>query len=461
MTVDLTQPLAWKSATDDASTMLDELQANILKAHVRDRLSVLLLRFSDATEGRTFLRLVARDLMKSARAHLDETEEYKASGERTSGAPYVGVGLSYEGYAALDVARRHRPADGSFARGMRSRATRGDLGDPPIAAWDPPYRKPIHAVVLVGDKTQARRDQQRAAVDALRPGSVTVVGEETGIALHDDDDRGIEHFGYVDGRSQPLFLVEDVEAERMTTDGTNVWDPGFPLAQILVSDPAAPDPSTHFGSYLILRKLEQNVALFDEQEDHLADQLGLVETEDRERAGAMLVGRFEDGTPLTLQTDGGAHNPVMNDFSYASDPQGMKCPLYAHIRKMNSRAVDGRRHLMARRGQTYGVRDRKKEQAKKTPVPVGDVGLLFMAFNADIAEQFEYTQKNFANLADPTQGPTSGVDPVIGQATREETASPTSWGGSEVMTTDAIAQAVTMKGGEYFFAPSLAFLRSL
>src|SRR3954454_25405187 len=114
MTVDLTQPLAWKSATDDASTMLDELQANIVKAHVRDRLSVLLLRFSDATEGRTSLRLVARALMKSARAHLDETEEYKASGERTSGAPYVGVGLSYEGYAALDVARRHRPADGSF-----------------------------------------------------------------------------------------------------------------------------------------------------------------------------------------------------------------------------------------------------------------------------------------------------------------------------------------------------------
>jgi hypothetical protein len=35
------------------------------------------------------------------------------------------------------------------------------------------------------------------------------------------------------------------------------------------------------------------------------------------------------------------------------------------------------------------------------------------------------------------------------------------WGGANVTTTDAIAEAVDMRGGEYFFMPSLAFLRSL
>ena len=29
----------------------------------------------------------------------------------------------------------------------------------------------------------------------------------------------------------------------------------------------------------------------------------------------MIVGRFEDGTPLTLQNDEGAHHPVMNNFT--------------------------------------------------------------------------------------------------------------------------------------------------
>jgi Dyp-type peroxidase family len=461
MTVDLTQPLAWKRATGDASTMLDELQPNILKAHVRDCLSVLLLHFADPRQARTFLHGVAEDLMKSARTHLEETEEYKTSNGRTPGSPYVGVGLSFEGYAALDVPLENRPPDASYARGMRAAATQRDLRDPSTETWDAPYADPIHAVVLVADKTAGPRNERRAALDARLPESISVIGEETGVALYDDGKRGIEHFGYVDGRSQPLFLVEDIEAERMTTDGINVWDPSFPLEQIIVSDPAAPDPSTHYGSYFVLRKLEQNVALFEAQEEHLADQLGLIEDDDRERAGAMLVGRFEDGTPLTLQRDAGADNPVMNDFTYASDPQGMKCPLYAHIRKVNPRAADERRHLMARRGQTYGVRDLSKEEAKERPLPVGGVGLLFMAFNASIGEQFEYTQHSFANLADSAPGPTSGVDPIIGQGVRGKTASPKSWGDSNLTTTDAIAEAVMMKGGEYFFMPSLAFLRSL
>jgi Dyp-type peroxidase family len=461
MTLDLTQPLAWKRATGDASVMLDELQANILKGHVRDCLSVLLVRFASARDGRAFLKSLVSEppLMKSGRTHLVETEAFKASGK--PGTPYVGVGLTFEGYAALDVPPAKRPSDPSFVRGMRALATQRTLGDPAVDKWDPAYRDPVHAIVLIGDKTDAPVNAQRTAVKSRFPESLSVIGEETGIALDDDDHRSIEHFGYFDGRSQPLFLVEDVEAERLSTDGTNVWDPSFPLGQIIVSDPAAPDPSTHYGSYLIFRKLEQNVALFDRQEDLLADQLGLVGDDERERAGAMLIGRFEDGTPLTLQKEAGAASPVMNDFTYASDPHGMKCPLYAHIRKVNPRATDERGHLMARRGQTYGVRDLKQEKAKKKPVPEGDVGLLFMAFNADISEQFEYTQHSFANLADSLPGPTSGVDPIIGQAPRGQTASPKCWGGTKLTTTDPIAEAVTMKGGEYFFMPSLAFLRAL
>jgi Dyp-type peroxidase family len=461
MAVELDKSLEWKTATHDASAMLDELQPNILKGHVRDHLSVLLLRFEDQSDARTFLsRLVG--LMKSAKTHLKEAEAFKKARKR--GTPYVGVALSFEGYAALGIIAANRPPDRSFERGMRVPATQRTLSDPPVSTWEERYRGPIHAIVLIADATDASVSAQRTMVHGLIPVSATILGEETGLGQRNRDGKGIEHFGYVDGRSQPLFLVEDVVEERETTDGAAVWNPEFPLEQVIVPDTAAPDPVKHFGSYLVFRKLEQNVVRFKEEEQQLARDLGLSE-EDHERAGAMLVGRFEDGTPVTLQSSDGAHNPVMNDFRYASDDQGMKCPLYAHIRKVNprsSRATD-RRRLMARRGQTYGMRldDVNDEDVPTSARPAAGVGLLFMAFNSSIARQFEYTQKRLANDAGSAAGPTSGADPVVGQGIRAKIASPTSWGGTKVRTTDPVAQAVTMKGGEYFFMPSLAFLRSL
>jgi Dyp-type peroxidase family len=460
MTLDLKRPLAWRSEDGDAAAMLSELQPNILKAHVRDHLSVLLLQFAGRADARTFLGGVAA-LMKSAKDQLQEVTAYKdAHGPAHRGTPYVGVGLSSEGYEVIDAPRR--PADSSFVRGMRDAATRQTLSDPPLSMWEPPYREPIHAIVLVGDATDASVSARRNEVIARLPDSVTVLGEETGRALRDSSDRRIEHFGYIDGRSQPLFLDEDIAEESRTTDGVDVWNPGLGLDRIVVPEPGAPDGSMRFGSYMVFRKLEQNVQLFKEEEQRLAEDLGL-EGDDAERAGAMLVGRFEDGTPLTLQDGEGAHSPVMNNFTYGSDEHGTKCPMYAHIRKVNPRA--GRRtHLMARRGQTYGVRsDDVDADLPPSSRPTGGVGLLFMAFNADIADQFEYTQQTLANRLGPTSL-TDGVDQLIGQGPRDHLTSIAAWGEDKPekkKTTDAVAQAVTMKGGEYFFMPSLGFLKSL
>jgi Dyp-type peroxidase family len=463
MAVELKKLLAWKAATGDAARMLDELQPNILKPHVRNHLSVLLLRFGDRAEAGAFLTEVAK-FMKSAATHLKETDLHKQarqSGEAYHGTPYVGVGLSLAGYTALGVASAKTPPDPGFIRGTRARATREALSDPPVSTWETPYRDPIHAIVLVGDETDQAVSNRRNEILALMLESVTVVGEETGIAQRNDDDHGIEHFGYVDGRSQPLFLEEDYEQERATTDGVTVWDPRLPLERVIVPDPAAPDPSTQFGSYLVFRKLEQNVQRFKEEEKRLAGALGLT-GEDAERAGAMLVGRFEDGTPVTLQRGEGAHDPLMNDFTYASDEHGMKCPLYAHIRKVNPRGPKAeRRHLMARRGQTYGVRsDDINADVPACRRPVDGVGLLFIAFNASIEEQFEHTQQRMANGAGVADAASGGVDPIIGQGPRGRLTSTPGWGEGDPMTTDPVAQAVTMKGGEYFFTPSLAFLKS-
>jgi Dyp-type peroxidase family len=467
--IDLSRSLSWKSATGADAILLDELQPNILRAHVREHLSVLFLQFGDQTDGRTFLRDLA-GLMRSAKTHLDEVEAFSTNG--TPGSPYVGVGLTAAGYGQLGVPVADMPADPVFRNGMK--ASRHTLSDPPSTTWETPYRGAIHAVVLVGDATEGAVIARRNAVLDLLPdsGSILVVGEEVGRGQHNANGDGIEHFGYVDGRSQPLFLDEDVSDEENTFVDPVSWDPRFDLDRVLVPDRAAPDPDVDHGSYFVFRKLEQNVALFKQAEQSLADELGL-RGADRERAGALLIGRFEDGTPVTASRADGEPLPVSNNFNYDTDDMGARCPFQGHIRKTNPRGSGGfepptqeRLHIMARRGQTYGIR-RDDPNADLLPEqrPVGDVGLLFMAFNVDLGEQFEFVQRLWANNANFPKVPGSrlppGLDLVIGQGARPDAGDPPIWGANQQTTVTASPQAVTLKGGEYFFMPSLAFLRAL
>ena len=458
-----TVPLSWKNATGDNETMLQNLQPNILKGHVRDRLHILLLQFGQGPEAtaaaHAFLAALV-PLMKSAKTGLEEAEAFKQHGTR--GTPYVGVGLTNAGYARLGLTSA-APSDPVFQRGMRDPESLANLNDPDPTQWEPGYQQEIHAIVLVGDADSLPANTRLGEVKALLSDSITVLAEETGKTQHDEAGRAIEHFGYVDGRSLPLFLTEDLDAERDTMDGTSVWNPFLPLGRVLVADPAAPHPPTDLGSYVVRRKREQNVRAVQAAAEERADALKL-DNHDRERAGAMLVGRFRDGTPLTLQAQAGAHKPVMNDFTYASDTAGHKCPFQAHVRKSNPRGSGGfetpeeeRLHLLARRGQTYGERTEGDQ-------PDSGVGLLFMACNSDLGQQFEFVQRRWAdNPGFPRHGtaPEPGLDPVTGQGSRPSQTWPQAWADNETQEAPAPEQTVTMKGGEYFFMPSLPFLRSL
>jgi hypothetical protein len=87
-----------------------------------------------------------------------------------------------------------------------------------------------------------------------------------------------------------------------------------------------------------------------------------------------------------------------------------------------------------------------------------------MAFNSELSNQFEFTQSAWANnagfpIGSPNGNP--GLDQVMGHGTRPKTKCPVAWNGATMKTVNAAPQAVTMKGGEYFFMPSIAFLKSL
>ena len=256
-------------------------------------------------------------------------------------------------------------------------------------------------------------------------------------------------------QSQPLLINDDLTSGKISR---NNWDPEADLDLAIVRDPGGEDDNS-FGSYLVFRKLHQDVPGWDNAVVTQAANLGI----DPNYFGAQLVGRFKSGNPLIPVTPP-QPGPLksQNDFNYNDDTTvGSKCPFHAHIRKTNPRGTGGfespddeKKHLFVRRGITYGE--------PNSP----DVGLLFMCYNSNISRQFEFMQLRWANgTGFPGNKPNAphGKDPVIGQGddvTNQNYA--TRWGDDSSMTSRTnFGQFVTMKGGEYFFTPSISFLKSL
>jgi len=478
MAIDLTKPLKWLSATHEEQQMLRALQGNILKGHGRPETTNIFVKFdpTKAQQSRRALREIANFHVTSAYEQLLETKRFQEGGG--SGETFVAAFLSASGYAAIGHAASAPTGEPQFVKGMKDPASLAAIKDPAVASWEAHFATQIDGMILVGDmdrnRVRLKRDQ---IVDLLVEAGATVVHEQIGSAIKDKHNNGIEHFGYVDGRSQPLLLVEDVDKEAADA-GISRWDPQFGLGAALVHDMPAPD-TISFGSYFIFRKLEQNVRGFKRREQELATALGLV-GEQRELAGATVVGRFEDGTPVTLSDEARELNPP-NDFNYVTDG-GARCPFQAHIRKVNPRSSgpntqpDERTHIMPRRGIPYEDQPRAVHpsdlpesddvagfDAEVGPkLPTGNVGLLFMAYNSSITKQFVFTQSSWANAAGfPTAG--TGIDPNIGQGPAAPAQKwPKVWDEPTSGTVSFDFHGfVKMRGGEYFFAPSLTFLKSL
>lgn len=481
MTIALNRPLAWQSASLQEQQMLQALQGNILKGHGRPETSNIFFALDPQKplESRRALREIAVLHATSAHEQLIETTAFQKCGQ--AGKTFVAVLLAFSGYKALGLQSVAPSDEPQFTKGMQHPDNLVAVGDISTANWEAPFKKQIDGMILIGDMLRNQvRLKRDVIVKILQGCNATLIFEQPGSAIKDKHDNGIEHFGYVDGRSQPLMLVEDIEKESQTA-GISRWDPAFPLSAALVNENAVDSQSTSFGSYFVFRKLEQNVRDFKRQEQALATALGLKDAEARERAGAQIVGRFEDGTPVTLSDEARGENP-RNDFNYAGDA-GARCPFQAHIRKVNPRGsmpgggASERSRIMPRRGIPYedkmralhpsdlpgstSVADFNKNVA--ADLPTDKVGLLFMAYNASLAAQFVFTQQSWANA--PTFPINkAGVDPVIGQ--NGTPGSGPAWGKNWDDPTGPTQNFdfqgfVTMRGGEYFFAPSLNFLKSL
>ena len=133
---------------------------------------------------------------------------------------------------------------------------------------------------------------------------------------------------------------------------------------------------------------------------------------DPELLAAKMCGRWRNGVPLALspetdKPDGGISLEQLNDFEYVNadgsgDPKGIRCPVGAHIRRVNPRGspVAGQgipggsnnSHRLIRRGLPYGpTYDPSK------PYDGIERGILFHFINSNIENQYEFVQRRWVN----------------------------------------------------------------
>ncbi len=458
-TDDLNQPIDWSDVK--FAPMLRDLQGNILKGHGRPatRMLFFTMKPNRAVEARRGLKAVSA-LVTSALEQLEAAQAFRETGQ--AAGPVTFAFLTHAGYKAVSAKSNRIPRDEAFVAGMGAPSRMRMLADPARETWDNGLGRTVHAMILIGDASQALCRHREIAVRAALNGGWQLVHVEQGQAIFDAAGQGLEHFGYVDGRSQPLMLADEL-AREAAQGGIDRWNPAFGPAEIaLVPDPAGRGPDS-FGSYLVFRKLEQDVAGFKAAEAMLARAQRRAAIEaglsgealpDAALAGATMVGRFEDGSAVIDNAAPNGQSPG-NNFDYASDPDGSRCPMHAHIRKANPRDGSERASIMPRRGIPYGGE----------LGGAGERGLLFMAYNRDIAAQFEFIQRDWANEADfPAKG--TGPDPLIGQSLTDGgrraafTGCPVAHGHKGRFAGD-FQSFVTMRGGDYFFAPSISGLGAL
>lgn len=330
---------------------------------------------------------------------------------------------------------------------------------------------------------------------------------------HDDSH---EHFGFADGMGQPAiegtFQVQKAAARNVLKTGEMLLgyindygqaadSPLVPLARDPKSQLPPPRPVDDNGAptgaptdmhdlglngtYLVFRQLAQNVFRFRHFVDNAT--LGLDGQPNRtasDRLAAKFVGRWQNGAPLVLSPN--ADDPTLgdaDDFGYRdSDAQGFKCPIGSHVRRSNPRDTLGpdgptalktaNRHRILRRGRSYGHRpdDPRMEDTV-------DRGLLFLCLNSDIERQFEFVQQTWIN--NPVFGGLNGeVDPLVGNIDKTETPGNPVLGNPNngdnerdaIFTIQAdplrtrvhsLERFITVKGGAYFFLPSIRALRYL
>ncbi|WP_020400617.1 Dyp-type peroxidase [Kordiimonas gwangyangensis] len=400
----------------------------------------------------------------------------------------VNAALTHAGLTALKLDNDllfSMPED--YRDGMRRRAAiNGDFGASSPEKWDAIWDgHQVHVWVGVYARSDESLEAWCAGFEKWVKGAkgVAIVGQQDtsrivsspDVPVYIDDPKSqpdkpslLEQFGFRDGMGNPPIrgIMDKHVVGGGVLDPKGKWHT-FPPGEFLLGHidtngeiPPAPKPPAFSwnGSFMVLRKLAQDVDLFRDYLKGQAKKLG----RSGDDIGARMVGRRRDGTPLMASKGD-------YDFTYASDPDGRQCPMGAHIRRTNPRDSFGAdygsllvdRHRILRRAITYGdLVPRNKSQAEVNGEE--GQGIMFIVLNASISRQFEFVQQQWVNYGnDFNQG--NDRDPIVGTQLEDgkfivpgdESA------GRNTMVCNELKQFVTCRGGDYFFLPGIAAFEAL
>jgi hypothetical protein len=290
------------------------------------------------------------------------------------------------------------------------------------------------------------------------------------------------HFGYLDGLSktgikgvtsaQTLAALKPQSCHEagefvlghVQDSGGNPWVAG-PGLRVWPED-----ARTFFfnGSFGVLQLIEQDVAAFERYVNEAATETGLSPFDVK----GTLCGRTPDGHPLASPESGG------NDFDYAQDLAGRRCPFGSHVRRMNPRLpldANGkvlfdeqavvpqpshfsRRRPLLRRGMPYGP-----AWTAESDAPPSRRGLIGHFFCASIEEQFEHLLGEWADrvaIGSPDRG--GARDPFIGAHERGDGRFDLPQAaGERARSLPAMTSFTRTRGCAYLFYPSLGTLSGI
>jgi Dyp-type peroxidase family len=517
--------MAFDRSRGEPQLELHEIQGDSLVGLQKDFEWFLFFTIQDEAKFKEFIRtsLVQR-ITTAARAFERELQikAHKAAGY-THKLTFIGFSIS--GLQKLHLPNLDRIADDSFKQGIAARSAA--LGDPKEGPGSPSTWKvggrdnAADGVVIITGPTPDAVDRARRELLELAGTIWKISYEERGMTRQLD--RGHEHFGFLDGVSQPGVRgqIDHTFPGRMfLQDSQNSQDPGqgLPGADLLwpgefvfgypgqkpddIDNPGdivrgGPDWMKN-GSFMVFRRLNQLVPEFNKFIDDSAQTLGM----DAEILGARLVGRWKSGAPLLitpLQDDPllGDNELQNNAFEFDQDPGGRRCPFAAHIRKAYPRdditpaanpaasefeqreqsEANTQAHRILRRGIPFGPEvgetDENEEKNERTTT---DRGLMFVCYQTSITEQFEFILQAWLNNPNfAPRGNEPGFDPLLGQfgddpllrrtVTQRD---PRPFEGATVNyptgdrgpTLSLPFDFIVPTGGGYFFVPSISTLKA-
>jgi len=433
---------------------LDDIQALVLRDRPEPYYGTHgLLHIEDACDGRELLRRLS--------VHIDSAADWRRADDT-----WTGVGLTYAGLAALGV-----PEDSlksfpeAFRQGMAARAKQLlDYGSNDPKHWEPPFGSgQIHVWISTVSSSIHRWN---TAIDTAWRQFQGLSGVAVLMMQNFGAQPGSRNsFGYKDLISQPAIEGSGVEPlpgqGRLIKAGEFIL--GYPGEAGVILPMPQPEAFGRNGTFGGVRKYQSRVGTFNrflQENAHTA--------EERELLAAKLVGRWRSGAPLTLAPDKddpsvGEDPQRNNDFTYANDTRGRQVPFGAHMRRMNPRdtemaqLVDVNLHRILRRSTAYGEPydpDAISEQDDESPR-----GMYFIFLSARAMATVEFLQTEWINSGN-FMALDLERDPLVGLQD----------GGAESFTIPkepvrhrihGIESFNVLRGGEYFFMPSLSALRWL